>query len=190
MRSSTPPRLNRVIPLMLAFGLIVGPGATWLGDEVDRGHAELGAFSFALACLGLVCRPFANEIQEAVFAIPHGPWLGGRLKRWQRLLLPYSSALYLTQGLTLAFGGSSYLLTASPGFTAINAIAIGFTLAGGALIGFALGRLLGGIVVIRSAGNWSAPGWSWALAGALVVGLSLASAARALTIAMEFSSVV
>ena len=189
MTAARPPRLGRVLPLLLAFGLIVGPGVTWMVDEVDRGQAELGGFGLLLAVLVMVVRPLAKELEDSVFGIDHGPWLDGRLSRGQRLLLPYSSALYLTQGLSMSFGGGAYLITASPGLTAVDLLAIGFAAVGGVLVGFGFGRLLAGIIIIRSAGLWAAPRWAWRLGAVVVIGFALLAGIRSVLLVESLSPV-
>jgi hypothetical protein len=189
MRSTTPPRLSRVLPLLLAFGLIAGPGVTWVEREVEQGHAEVGALGLLVACLAFVIRPLADELQKGVFAMDHGPWINGRLARWQRWLLPYSSALPLTQGLTMTFGGGAYLLLASAGLTGVDLLAIGFVAIGGLLIGFAFGRLLAGLLIIRAAGLWGAPKWSLADGSVIVSSFSILAAAHSVLLAASYSPV-
>jgi hypothetical protein len=178
-----------VLPLLFAFGIIAGPLVTWVEGEIERGHAKMGAFGLLVACLAFIVRPLANELEESAFAIDHGPWLGGNLSRGQRLLLPYSSALYLTQGLSMSFGGGAYLLLASPGFTAIDGLAIAFTAVGSAFIGLGFGRLAAGVIIIRSAGLWGAPRWAWTLGAVVVLGSMAIFSARALLLAASYSPV-
>ena len=170
-------RPYRAPALLLGFVLIIGPGVSLAANQVDSGRAEYGAFGLLLGILNLICRPLANELETMVFATARPPWLSGRLKRWQRLILPYSSALYLTQGLGLGFGGAAYLITASPGWTAFNLLAITLTAAGGGLIWFCMSRLLAGLLIIRFSGLWAAPKWAWSVGVATVIVISTLGAA-------------
>jgi hypothetical protein len=187
--ATRPPRLRRVVPLLLAFGVIVGPVVRWLEKEVERGHAKVGAFGLLVACLAFIVRPLASELEEATFAIDHGPWLGGNLSRGQRFLLPYPSALYLTQGLSMSFGGAAYLVVSSPGITAIDLLAIVFVAIGGAFTGLAFGRLIAGLLIIRTAGLWAAPRWAWTAGAMIVFSCATIGSVRALLLAASYSPV-
>jgi hypothetical protein len=110
------------------------------------------------------------------FGVKMQPWLGGRLRRWQRLILPFQTAALLTTGLSCAMSGGGYLLGATPGWDAPNVVAFVFVVAGGLLLGFALSRLLAGILIIHFSGLWAAPKWAWGIGGAIIVVGSLAHA--------------
>jgi hypothetical protein len=183
-------RPYRGAALLLGFALIIGPGVTLVADQVDNGGAEFGAFGLLLAILNLICRPLANELEAIAFANEQRPWLSGRLKPWQRLVLPYSSALYLTQGLGFGFGGAAYLITASPGWSAFNLLAIIFTAAGGALLWFCISRLFVGLLIIRFSGLWAAPKWAWLTGAATVILVSTLGATWSIWKAMDATSVI
>ncbi len=181
-------RLPRFVILLFAFGLLAGPGVSVVAAEVERGRAEAGAFALLLAALTLVCRPLLSEAEAAVFGLGPRPWLGGRLRRWQRLALPYSSALYVTQGLTWAFGGAVYLITAPAAWSAFHVVAIAFNMAGGALLWFGMGRLVAGVIVIHWSGHWAAPMWAWRTGIALIALSSILGSLWALWNTMQVSA--
>jgi hypothetical protein len=106
---------------------------------------------------GFLLRALAIHLEKIVFAIRRRPWLGGRLTRWQRLVLPFSTATVITYGLSCAFAGAAYLLTAPPGWNPFSVLALCFNAAGGRLLGFGAPRLLIGLFIIKFSGLWAAP---------------------------------
>lgn len=181
------PSTTRVVILLAAPFLFVGIGASVVEDQIERGAATPAAFGLLMLLFGLLLAPLANQLEARVFGIAQRPWLRGRLRRWQRLILPYSTASILRLGLGAGFGGAAYLMEAPPGGVALNVLAVALCAAGGALVGFGLSRLAAGILVIRYSGLWAASKRAWSLGAAVVVVGSTASAARAVVTTMSLS---
>lgn len=170
--------------------LLLGISLPIFEEQVTRGAATPAAFGLLVAIFTLFFTPLGNALEESVFNAERRPWLGGRLKPWQRLILPYSTARVLTLGFSWSFGGGAYLLGAPPGGTMPNILAVLFCASGGALLGFGLSRLWVGLLVIRWSGLWAAPRAVW-LAGGIVVSIgSVAGCAHSVMTAMQFSSVL
>jgi hypothetical protein len=173
---------------MLALATLLGPGAYALGQAIDRGEYAVGAFSLLLLPCGTLMAFLANAAEVAVFSIMKRPWLGGRLKWWQRLILPYKTALYLPLGFAAVTTSGVYLIAAEP--MAVTGLALSISAAGGALIGFALARLGVGIVIVRTSGLWRASQRAWVLGALTIAAVSIAWAARSVSIVLDASSVV
>lgn len=184
------PSLARTVFLLFAPFLLLAIAAPAVGEQVDRGAATPGAFGLLIIVSNLLLAPLGNHLEAMVFGIAQRPWLGGRLRPWQRLILPYSTARALTLGITAGFGGGAYLLGAPPGGSVLNILAVFICISGGALLGFALSRLVAGMLIIRYSGLWAASGRAWMTAGAFVVIGSIASAAHSISMAMHCSSVL
>jgi hypothetical protein len=169
--------LFRLMVAMVLSAFLIGPVAYSVGQLSDRGEIDLGFFGIVLVAVGFLIREVGAQAERLVLGLNHKPWLGGRLRRHQRLILPSATATILPLGLSAAFAGARYLLTAPPGWSAANVIALGFLVAGGLLQGFALTRLAVGGVIIRYSGLWRASSRAWLLGGAAVVVGSTAYAA-------------
>jgi hypothetical protein len=167
----------RIVLALVGFAALAGPVGLVLGEAVDKGDAGVGAFGFLVILCGLLLRALAIHVEGAVLGIRQRPWLQGRLMRWQRLILPFSSATVLGYGFTCAFGGTTYLLTAPPGWTPLNVTALGFNAVGGLLLGFGLARLVG-LFIVRYSGLWAASKRAWVLGGVVVATCSLAYSAH------------
>jgi hypothetical protein len=136
---------------------------------------------------GLLLTPLMHQIEAIVFGIEQRPWLGGRLGRWQRLILPYSTVSVFKLGLGFWFGGAAYLMEAPPGDNVLNILAAVSCTAGGAILGLAMSRLFAGLFIIRTSGLWAASRRAWWAGGAIVAVGSIASAARAVLSALSLS---
>jgi hypothetical protein len=186
-RNQSPTRLAAL--LFVPF-LILGISIPVFEEQVNRGIATPAAFGLLVAIFALSFTPLGDALEELVFHTERRPWLGGRLKPWQRLILPFSTARVLTLGFSWSFGGGAYLIDAPPGGTMPNILAVLFCATGGALLGFGLSRLWVGFFVIRWSGLWAAPRVVW-LAGAIVVSIgSVAGCVHSVMTAMQYSSVI
>jgi hypothetical protein len=153
---------------LVLLGVLAGPAASALGEWVDEGGAPASAFGLLLFVLGLVLAVLGRDVEHLVFSTCWRPLLGGRLRRWQRLILPFGTDTLVTRGMSGVMAGATVLLTSDPGWSALNVVALGFAVAGGALLGLALSRLLAGLLVLHWAGLWGAPRRSWLLGASLV----------------------
>lgn len=182
--------LTRLAVLLFVPFLTLGLSMPAFEEQVTRGTATPAAFGLLVSIFTLSFTPLGDALEGIVLNAEQRPWLGGKLKPWQRLILPFSTARVLTLGISLSFGGSAYLLGAPPGGTMTNILAVFFCASGGALLGFGLSRLAIGIFVIRWSGLWAAPRPVW-LAGGMVVSIgSVAGCAHSVLTAMQFSSVL
>jgi hypothetical protein len=162
--------------LAVAIAFLLGPVGTALGEAVDHGDVGAGMFGPLLIVCGLLLREVGKQAEALAFGVKQRPWLSGRMTRWQRLILPYSTASVLTYGLSCGFSGGVYLLSAMPGPTLANFVALGFVAIGGFLLGFGITRVLVGILIIHFSGLWAARRRAWLIGGAVVVLGSLAHA--------------
>lgn len=186
MQISTP----RLFLLLAAPFVFVGIASRVVEGEIDHASATPGGFGLLVIVYNLLVAPLLNRVEAMVFGTAQRPWLGGRLRWWQRLILPYSTTRVLTLGLGAAFGGGAYLLGAPPGGGAVNLLAVLLCAFGGALLGFGMARLAVGIFIIRCSGLWAASRKVW-LAGGIVVAIgSLAFAAHSLLMTMRLSPVI
>jgi hypothetical protein len=176
MSSSARPIPIRVAFMALAFGVLAGPVGMTFGEAIDHGEAAPGLFGLLMIACGFLLRALAIHLEKLVFAIRQRPWLGGRLTRWQRLVLPFSTATVITYGLSCAFAGATYLLTAPPGWNSFSVLALCFNAVGGLLLGFGASRLLVGLFIIRFSGLWAAPRQAWLIGSALIAVGSVAYA--------------
>lgn len=165
-----------MLPLA-AIGVLVGPIGTALGDAVDRGQMEVGVFAILLVPVGFLLRPVASQAQAAAFGVKQRPWLTGRLRRWQKLILPFQTGPVLSTGLSCVMAGGGYLLSAAPGWSAPNSVAFATFILGSLLLGFGLTRLVAGVLIVHFSGLWAAPTWAWRTGGIIVVIGSLAHVA-------------
>ncbi len=179
-----------LLPMLTMLGLaaLLGPGAYALGQAVDRGEYAVGAFGLLLLPCGALLTFLANAVEATVFSNMKRPWLGGRLKWWQRLILPYQTARYLPLGFAAVTTSAIYLIAAEP--VAATGLALSISAIGGALIGFALARLGVGIVIVRTSGLWRASQRAWLLGALTITAVSIACAARSMSIVLDASPVV
>jgi hypothetical protein len=173
---------------MLGLAALLGPGAYALGQAVDRGEHAIAAFSLLLLPCGTLLTFLANAVEAAVFSIMKRPWLGGRLKWWQQLILPYKTALYLPLGFAAVTTSGIYLIAAEP--AAATGLVLSINALGGALTGFALARLGVGIVIVRTSGLWRASQRAWLLGALVIAVISMAFAARSVSSVLDASTVV
>jgi len=190
--SMHPPRqsLTRVFCLLAAPTLLLSIAATPVGEQVDRGAATPGAFGLLIAVYSLFLGPLGNRLEAMVLGGEQRPWLGGQLRRWQKLILPYSTGRTLTVGIGLGFGGGAYLLSAPPGGSALNVLAVFLCASGSALLGFGLSRLAVGLCIIRYSGLWAASRRAWLVGGSAVAVGSLAFSAHSIVTTMRLSPVL
>jgi hypothetical protein len=175
-----------MLPLA-ALGLLVGPVGTALGEAVDRRQMDVGIFAILLIPVGFLLRPVASQAQVAALGVKQRPWLNGRLRGWQRLILPFHTGAVLSTGLSCVMAGGGYLLGAEPGWSAPNSIAFATVMLGALLLGFGLARLLAGVLIVQFSGLWAAPKWAWRMGGLIVV---LGSLAQAVYSAQNISQLV
>jgi hypothetical protein len=177
-------------PMLPMFGLAVlaGPCALALGETVDRGEAAVAAFGLLLLPCGPLLTFAANAIEDAAFSVMQRPWLAGRLKWWQRLILPYKTARYLPLGFAAVMTGGMYLIAAKP--AAATELALAISAIGGGLIGFAFARLAVGIAIVRTSGLWRASRRAWLLGALVITAATIAFAARSVSNVLDASTVV
>jgi len=186
------PRLSlpRLLLVLYPPFLLVGLGSYAIEAQIERGTATPAAFGLLVSLFNLLLLPLANRLEGMAIGVGQRPWLSGRLRRWQRLILPYSTASVLTIGFGLGFGGSAYLIGAPSGAHAMNVVAALLCATGGTLLGFGLSRLAAGILIVRSSGLWAASRRSWWLGGGGVTIASLAFGAHTFLTTMSLTSVV
>jgi hypothetical protein len=165
-----------MLPLA-ALGLLAGPVATALGEAGDRGQVEVGIFAILLIPVGFLARLAGSQAQAAALGVKQRPWLSGRLRRWQKLILPLQTGAVLSTGLGCVMAGGGYLLTAEPGWSAANSVAFATVILGALLGGFGLARLVAGVLIVQVSGLWAAPKWAWRVGGLIVALGSLAHVA-------------
>lgn len=173
--SPKPLSLVRVLLLLCPPFLFLGLGVDAIEAEVRRGVASPAAFGLLFSVFAVLLRPLAKYLEELVLDRRQRPWLGGRLSRLQRTILPFGTVGVLPLGGGLVFGGASYLLDSPPGGNSINVAAVLLCIAGGALTGFALSRLTVGLAIVHTSGLWSASRRAWLLGGAVVASATLTS---------------
>jgi len=181
---------TRLLLLLAAPFVFVAIASRIVEGEIDHASATPGGFGLLVIVYNLLVAPLLNRIEAMVFGIAQRPWLGGRLRWWQRLILPYSTTRVLTLGVGAAFGGGAYLLDAPPGGGTVNLLAVLLCTFGGALLGFGLSRLAAGIFIIRYSGLWTASRRAWLAGGVAVAIGSLAFAAHSLITTMSLSPVI
>jgi hypothetical protein len=152
--------------VLLAF--LLGPFATGLGEWVDEGGTPLSVFGLLIVAAGLLLRAVSKEVEAIAFA-EHRPWLRhGRIRQWQKLILPFDSATILGTSLTCVMAGGTVLLTSTPAWSTLNVLSLGFVAVGGLLMGFGLSRLGAGLVLVHRSGFWGASRRAWLVAGSVV----------------------
>lgn len=177
--------------LLLVLGaFLVGPVGVGIGRWVDEGGAPPSTFSLLLFVLGVVLAGIGKNVERLVFDANHRPWLSGRLKRWQRLILPFGTDTVITRGVTAVMAGGTVLLTSDPGWSALNIVALVFCLLGSSLIGFALSRLVVGAVIIHRSGLWGASRRVWIVGGVVITLATVANAVRSLIFVLGISSAI
>jgi hypothetical protein len=176
--------------LLLLLALLVGPVGTALGEWIDEGGAPTATFSLLLFLVGVVLAGVGKNVERLVFSNEQRPWLSGRLKRWQRLILPFGTDTVITRGISAVMAGATVLLTSDPGWSALNVIALGFVVLGSALIGFALSRLAVGLLIIHRSGLWRASRGAWIGGGIAIALAGLANAIHSVIFVLGISSAV
>jgi hypothetical protein len=86
--------------------------------------------------------------------------------------------------------GGTVLLTSNPGWSALTVVALGFVVLGGALIGFALSRLVVGLLIIHRSGLWRASRQAWIGGGIVIALATLANAIYSVAFVLEISSAI
>lgn len=186
----SPPRPYRLALLLFLLAFLIGPVGTALGEWIDEGGAPTATFSLLLFLVGVVLAGAGKSVERLVFSNKQRPWRSGRLKRWQRLILPFGTDTVITRGISAVMAGGTVLLTSDPGWSALNVVALGFVVLGSALIGFALSRLVVGLLIIHRSGLWRASRRAW-IAGGIVIALAtLANAIHSVVFVLGISSAI
>jgi hypothetical protein len=186
----SPPQPYRLALLLLLGAFLTGPVGTGLGEWIDEGGAPASTFSLLLFVVGVVLAGIGRDVARLAFTVRHRPWLSGRLKLWQRLILPFGTDMVINRGVTAVMAGGTVLLTSAPGWSALNIIALGFSVLGSSLIGFALARLAVGAVLIHRSGLWRASRRAWIVGGSVVGLATLANAIHSVAFVLEISSAI
>ena len=176
--------------LLFLLALLIGPIGTALGGWIDEGGAPTATFSLLLFLVGVVLAGLGKSVERLVFNNKQRPWLSGRLKRWQRLILPFGTDTVITRGISAVMAGGTVLLTSNPGWSALTVVALGFVVLGGALIGFALSRLIVGLLIIHRSGLWRASRRAWIGGGIVIALATLANAIYSVAFVLEISSAI
>jgi hypothetical protein len=169
----------------VVVAVLLGPVAMALGEAVDRGGAALAGFGLLMIPAGYLVRVAAIQLEGLALGIRQRPWLRGRLTRSQKLILPFSTANVVTYGLSCGFSGGIYLLTATPGWSPLNVVALGFVAVSGLLLGFGISRLIVGMLIIHYSGLWAAPRRAWLIGGTVVAVASVAHAIYSVETTMQ-----
>lgn len=186
----SPPRPYRLGLLLVLGAFLIGPVGTGLGEWIDEGGAPASAFGLLLFVVGFVLARIGRTAERMVFTVKQRPWLSGRLKRWQRLILPFGTDTVITRGLTAVMAGGTVLLTSAPGWSALNITALGFSTLGGSLIGFALARMMVGTLIIYRSGLWGASRQAWVVGGSVIALATLASAIHSVIFVLGISPAI
>jgi hypothetical protein len=184
------PQVSRLMWLLFLLAVLVGPVGGALGVWIDAGGAPASTFGLLLFIVGLVLAGLGKNVEQLVFSAKPRPWLGGRLKRWQRLVLPFGTGTLATRGMTAAMAGGTVLVTSDPGWNALNVAALGFVVLGGLLLGLALSRLLVGLMIVHRSGLWGASRRAWMIGGVAVVLGAVASAIHSVVVVLEIAPAV
>jgi hypothetical protein len=188
--AGSPPRPYRLSLLLVLLAFLVGPVGTALGKWVDEGGAPTATFSLLLFVVGVVLAGVGKNVERLAFTIKQRPWLSGRLKRWQRLILPFGTDTVITRGISAVMAGGTVLLTSDPGWSALNIVALGFVVLGSSLIGFALSRLAVGLLIIHRSGLWRASRRAWIVGGVVIALATLANAIHSVVVVLGISSAI
>jgi hypothetical protein len=186
----SPPRPYRLALLLVLGAFLVGPVGTGLGEWIDEGGAPASTFSLLLFVFGVVLAGIGKNVERMVFTVRQRPWLSGRLKWWQRLILPFRTDTVITRGVTAVMAGGTVLLTSDPGWSGLNITALGFCVLGSSLIGFALARLAVGAVLIHRSGLWRASRRAWIVGGSVITLATLANAIHSVVFILGISSTI
>lgn len=186
----SPPRPYRLALLLVLLAFLVGPVGTALGRWIDEDGAPTATFGLLLFVVGVVLAGVGKNVERLVFTIRQRPWLSGRLKRWQRLILPFGTDTVITRGISAVMAGGLVLLTSDPGWNVLNITALGFCVLGSSLIGFALSRLVVGVVLIHRSGLWRASRRAWIVGGSVIALATAANAIRSLVFVLEISPAI
>jgi hypothetical protein len=176
--------------LLVLLAFLVGPVGTALGKWVDAGGAPTATFSLLLFVVGVVLAAVGRNAERLAFTVKQRPWLSGRLKRWQRLILPFGTDTVITRGISAVMAGGTVLLTSDPGWSALNFVALGFVVLGSSLIGFALSRLAVGLLIIHRSGLWRASRRAWIVGGVVIALATLVNAIHSVVFVLEISSAI
>lgn len=188
--AGSPPRPYRLSLLLVLLAFLVGPVGTALGEWVDESGAPAATFSLLLFVVGVVLAGVGKNVERLVLTIKQRPWLSGRLKRWQRLILPFGTDTLITRGISAVIAGGTVLLTSDPGWSALNFVALGFVVLGSSLIGFALSRLAVGLLIIHRSGLWRASRRAWIVGGVVIALTTFANAIHSVVFVLEISSAI
>jgi hypothetical protein len=163
----------RLTAALFLLALLAGPVAYALGEAIDEGQASMHWFGFLFLAAGLVLRPLGREAEALVLGIGQRPWLGGHLRRWKRLVLPYGTDAVIGLAFTCLATGAPALLASPAGWSALNVVAFGSLVVSGLLLGFAISRLIVGLLLIHRSGLWDARRVDWLIGGAVVASASI-----------------
>jgi hypothetical protein len=172
---------------LVPAAFLAGPAFSGLAKLVEHGKASFMVTGWLMFGIGYLLRRAVEEMEEMVFSVKHGPWLGGRLRRWHRLILPFKSGLVIPTGLSAGWLGATYLLTAPSQWDLFSIAALGFVVFGALLMGFGLSRLAVGLVMVWRAGLWGPSRRAWRIAGALVALGSVAHVAYSVHLVLALS---
>jgi hypothetical protein len=169
----------RLMAILFLLAVLAGPVAYVLGEAIDEGRASMHWFGFLFLAAGLVLRPLGREAEALVFGIRQRPWLGGHLRRWKRLVLPYGTDTLIGLAFTCLATGAPALLASPAGWSALNVVAFGSLTISGLLLGFAISRLVVGLLLIHRSGLWDARRGDWLIGGVVVALATVGSAVHA-----------
>lgn len=172
----------RLMATLLLLATLAGPVAYALGEAIDEGRASMHWFGFLFLAAGLALRPLGREAEALVFGIRQRPWLNGHLRRWKRLVLPYGTDTVIGVAFTFLATGAPALLASPAGWSALNTVAFASLVASGMLLGFAISRLVVGLLLIHRSGLWDARRGDWLIGGVVVV---LASSGNSVYVALN-----
>lgn len=158
---------TRFIGAMVLGAFLVGPVTNILVQQGEvPGGLDPAIFGLLLVVLGFLIREMGAQSEALILGTDRKPWLSGRLRRYQRLILPTGTATILPLGFSASFAGARYLLTAPPGWNAANTIAFGFIVVGILLQALAMTRLCAAVFLIKSSGLWGPSRRAWLIAAA------------------------
>ena len=176
--------MGRLMFFAVLLAFLAGPCASGLGHWIEGG-APLSVFGLLMAVVGVLLRSLMQEVETLVFNAKYRPWLAGRVRQWQKLILPFDTAAVVGTALTCTMSGGIVLLTSAPTWSALNMVALGIVGLGGLLMGFGLSRLAVGLVLIHRSGLWGASRRAWLLGGIIVVTGSVVHAVYSMRMILE-----
>jgi hypothetical protein len=170
------------------MAVLVGPVATALIRWIEDGGAPVSIFGLLLFLVGPVIGKVGKTAELLVFNTNPKPWLGGRLKRRQRLILPFGTDTLLSRGFSAGMAGAMVLLTStSAGWSALNIAGLGFVILGSGTVGFALSRLVVGLVIVHRSGLWGASQRAWVIGASLIALGTAGNATRACVAVLQLT---